>query len=106
MPWVKGQSGNPSGHKAKSAAERSLEELAREHTKKALRCLVDIMENQSEPAAARASAAAHIIDRGYGKPAQTVNANVRGQYWIADNPITADEWAFEFAPKPDETTVQ
>jgi hypothetical protein len=26
-----------------------------------------------------------------------VNANVCGQYWISDKPLTTDEWAAEFA---------
>jgi hypothetical protein len=35
-----------------------------------------------------------------------VNASVRGQYWISDRPLSADEWAAEFATeKPDDAQV-
>lgn len=54
------------------AAKRALAEMAKEHAEAALRTLVDIARNAKAPAAARVSAATAILDRGYGKPAQSM----------------------------------
>ncbi len=64
-----GQSGNPGG-RPKAVAE--VQALARQHTAEAIETLATIMRHKGAPAAARVSAANAIIDRGYGKPAQTV----------------------------------
>jgi hypothetical protein len=54
-----------------------VQELARQYTDEALKTLVAIMRNKKAPPAARAMASNAILDRGYGKPAQTMNANVK-----------------------------
>jgi hypothetical protein len=71
MPFAKGQSGNPGG-RPKSIDGVNLRELARAHTKDALDTLVAIMADEEAPQPARISAANSILDRGYGKPAQTI----------------------------------
>jgi hypothetical protein len=38
--------------------------------------LADVMANPKAPPAARVAAASAILDRGYGKPPQTVDANL------------------------------
>lgn len=53
--------------------------LARSHTETALRTLAGIMEQPDAPAAARVSAATALLDRGWGKPTQTVDMTVRKQ---------------------------
>lgn len=53
--------------------------LARSHTQKALNVLAGIMEQVDAPPAARVSAAQALLDRGWGKPAQTVDMTVRKQ---------------------------
>jgi len=53
--------------------------LARSHTQKALNVLAGIMEQGDAPPAARVSAAQALLDRGWGKPAQTVDMTVRKQ---------------------------
>ncbi len=53
--------------------------LARSHTQKALNVLAGIMEQADAPPAARVSAAQALLDRGWGKPAQTVDMTVRKQ---------------------------
>ena len=45
------------------------------HSANAIKTLSDIMINPKAPAAARISAACALLDRGYGKPLQTVDAN-------------------------------
>lgn len=69
-----GQSGNPAGRakEERLPCGRSLRELAREHTVEAIETLIAIAQDKSAPAAARVSAASAVLDRGYGRPAQTL----------------------------------
>jgi hypothetical protein len=53
--------------------------LARSHTSKALRVLAEIMDDPAIQPAARVSAAVALLDRGWGKPQQTVDMTVRKQ---------------------------
>jgi hypothetical protein len=46
--------------------------LARSHTKTALNVLVGVMRSKDATAAARVSAANAILDRGWGKPTQSI----------------------------------
>lgn len=66
-------SGRPRGVPNKATAERkaTLEELARTHTELALSVLASVAE-KSESDSARVTAAAALLDRGYGKPRQAV----------------------------------
>lgn len=65
-----GQSGNPKG-RPKVLAE--VKDLARGYTKEAIRTLADIAQNTKANASARVAAASAILDRGWGKPQQTVD---------------------------------
>lgn len=56
-----------------SAAKRTIAEMAKTHGEAALKVLVDIATSDQEPASARVSAANSLLDRGYGKPMQTVD---------------------------------
>lgn len=73
MAFKKGQSGNPGG-RPKVVGE--VQELAREHSTEAIATLAAIMRDKKAPPAARAMASNSILDRAYGKPPQTLNANV------------------------------
>jgi hypothetical protein len=53
--------------------------LARSHTETALNTLAGIMRETEAPPAARVSAAVALLDRGWGKPQQTVDMTVRRQ---------------------------
>ena len=51
-------------------------DVARQHTRAAVTTLVSVMEDKKAPAAARVTAASALLDRGYGKAVQHIEANV------------------------------
>ena len=63
-----GHSGNPSGRPKQSV---QLKELAREQTAKAIKTLVDVMDN-SDRDAARVRAAEILLDRAWGRAPQAM----------------------------------
>jgi hypothetical protein len=75
--FVKGQSGNPKGAKPQ---DRNLRLIAQEYTEAAMLTLLEVMQNESEPGAARVTAANAILDRGYGKATQHIEAEVRTSF--------------------------
>jgi hypothetical protein len=50
--------------------------LAKEASEAAIETLKSVMSDPKAPPAARVGAATAILDRGYGKPTQTIDANV------------------------------
>ncbi len=71
-PFKKGQSGNPGGRPAAIAEVR---DLAREQTEKSVKALVTIRDSKKAPPAARVAAANSLLDRGWGRPAQTISGD-------------------------------
>lgn len=69
MPFKKGQSGNPGG---RPKGEGDIREIARQHTAEALDTLAKICRS-GKSESARVAAASAILDRGYGKPVQSVH---------------------------------
>ena len=57
--------------------------LARELAPGMIRVLGKIASDPQAPAAARVSAAAHLLDRAYGKPAQAIAVDVSGEGALA-----------------------
>ena len=74
--WQKGQSGNPGG---RPKVIGDLQEQARQWAPEALEALREIAASRDAPASARVSAASALLDRGYGKPAQSIDAKVSNE---------------------------
>lgn len=68
MPFQKGHSGNPGG---KPQKKRDLEALVQQHTAVAIEALLEVAI-QKKDLRARVQAAVALLDRGYGKPRQTM----------------------------------
>src|SRR2546430_489910 len=85
-----GQSGNPNG---RPRVLTDVQNAAREHSSEAIETLAQIMRNPKAPAAARTSAACALLDRGYGKPSQAIEAtNTNVTYAVSDKPMSDEEW--------------
>lgn len=67
-----GHSGNPSG---RPKALVAVEEAARQHTPAAIETLGAIMQDATQPTAARVRAAEILLDRAWGRPRQAVEAS-------------------------------
>ena len=87
--YTKGQSGNPSGRpvgiptpqaKVGWVGVMDVRLIAREWTPDSIQTLADIMKDVAAPPASRVAAANSLLDRGWGKPAQTVDATVHNKF--------------------------
>jgi hypothetical protein len=58
-------------------APTDIRSLARSYTATAIKVLAGIMQEKDSPPAARVSAAQALLDRGWGKPAQTMEMTVK-----------------------------
>jgi hypothetical protein len=58
-------------------APTDIRSLARAHTDTAINTLAGIMREKDAPPAARVAAAQALLDRGWGKPAQTMEMTVK-----------------------------
>ena len=56
-----------------SQAKRTIAEMAREHGELALQTLVDVASDPEAPHSSKVSAANALLDRGFGRPIQTVD---------------------------------
>ena len=77
VAFVKGQSGNPGGKSKVLVDGRTLTDLARDHTEKAVKSLVAVLDNAEATDAAKVSAATAILDRGWGRPKQDLGIEMK-----------------------------
>jgi hypothetical protein len=73
-PWSKGESGNPNG-RPKSPVD--IAELARQHGPRCIQVAAELLEDPDPRI--RLAALVALLDRGFGRPAQTVNAQDNAQ---------------------------
>lgn len=66
-----------------------IKELAREKSAKALEIMASLMENDKVAASTRLAAATAIIDRGYGKPQQVIEATLSAYDRMTDEELFA-----------------
>jgi hypothetical protein len=73
--------------------------LARMHTKKAVKTLAAIMAEPHAPYAARVAAAEALLDRGWGKPKQSHEAEMTHRYVVEIPPqLENEEWEEKYGP--------
>lgn len=68
--FVKGKSGNPGG---RPKSDHRVKDLAQKHTAAALKTLAEICRGSKYSANARVAAAEALLNRGWGKPAQSID---------------------------------
>lgn len=71
-------------------ATKELKELARQHCEAALETIVQLMQS-SENDQTRLAAAKELIDRGYGKAVQSIEADVQGNLGVQIVTLPKDE---------------
>lgn len=59
-------------------ATSDIKALAQKHAPDAIACLHQLMKDDKTPPQAKISAARELLDRGYGKPSQTINKEGEG----------------------------
>ena len=82
-PFRPGQSGNPSG---RPKVEGVIRDLARSHTREAFERLLRIMRESTDDRSVVLASNA-VLDRGWGKPAQTLELDARHQ-WGGEDQVT------------------
>jgi hypothetical protein len=82
-------------------APTEIKSLARSHTEKALKVLAGIMQQDDAPAAARVAAAQALLDRGWGKATQFIEAETTHRYVarIPEKAATPEKWQQQHAPE-------
>jgi hypothetical protein len=74
--WLPGRSPHPGG----LAPEKRLAlDLAKEASPNAMRCLIELMEDQASPPAVRIACAVQILDRALGRAKQSVEVENQGR---------------------------
>jgi hypothetical protein len=80
--WKRGQSGNRSGRPKRPATIEAhkiivdVKAAAREMTPEALSALRTVLNDTKAPPAARVGAATAVLDRGWGRPTQSIEGQV------------------------------
>jgi hypothetical protein len=74
-----------------------VKEAAQAFTADAINTLASIMKANEQPAAARVAAASALLDRGYGKPKQSLDVAATVQARVSGDPLTVGEWSHQHA---------
>ena len=75
-PWKPGQSGNPKGVSSRQAQYvHDLRQAARRYGKNSVKLLGRALTAKDCPWPSKIQAASILLDRGYGKPHQTIDVN-------------------------------
>lgn len=92
-----GVSGNPGG---RSKALADVQELARAHTAENIEGLMAIANDPKAPAQARVAARVAVLDRAWGKPTQSVQAEVTEKFafGIPAQAESEEEWLQDSQP--------
>jgi hypothetical protein len=89
--FQKGQSGNPGGRSPRVGPNgETIAQLARVHTAEALTTLVEVCNGKAHEPRVRIAAANAILDRGWGKPKESVevDANVTSNAPVINLTVT------------------
>ena len=89
-----GLSSNPTG---RPKADKTIRDLAREHTKEAILTLAEIAKNPKSSDSARVQAANSLLDRAWGRPAQYIET--------ANVDMTLDDILNQVSVKDDEKII-
>jgi hypothetical protein len=71
--WVKGQSGNPNG---RPKEDETLTALAKTYTNEAILKLASLMRSSKSPPMVQAVCARELLDRGHGRPHQSISGTL------------------------------
>lgn len=95
MPFKKGASGNPGG---RPKALATVQDMARSHTEASIATLAFIRDNPEAADASRVAASQALLDRGWGRPSQSValgqdpNLGPIQTDAIVRPPVSREEW--------------
>lgn len=85
--FAKGQSGNPGGRPKRTQEEVDLIVACKGKTKDALDTITRLMMSADKDSV-KLSAATYLIDRGWGKATQNINASVNAQIDVTSDAAT------------------
>lgn len=77
--WKPGQSGNPSG---KAGISKDVKAMLKEGVNKAIWLLLDTLDNPEAPLRLRVDCANSILDRGLGKPSQSIAIDSEREFQV------------------------
>jgi hypothetical protein len=77
-----------------------IKSLARAHTETAIKTLVGVMNQADSPPAARVQAAQALLDRGWGKATQFIEAETTHRYVarVPEKAADAETWQQQHSP--------
>ena len=105
--FLPGYSGSPGG---RGRDHYAVSDLAKSHAPKAVATLAALMVDKKVPAQVRVNAAQALLDRGYGRPMQSVEAKVEtvdmGAAHLAALKELADKGLMSARARQDATTIE